>query len=143
MPERQLRRQGKLLTLVLVLTVLSVGTMAVIAILGLPKIFSGADNSEVVKRGNEMQACRSQFAAAVTDARDRSDDLILRVVKDSIVRDQTDVLALAVDPPGPRRSLIDQARADKRQANREYQMRIRQSRTDPDAFLRACRKLNA
>jgi gamma-glutamyl:cysteine ligase YbdK (ATP-grasp superfamily) len=49
-------------------------TTLVVGFITAPYIISGANNSDQVVKGNELNACRSQLAAQVTDARTNVDE---------------------------------------------------------------------
>ena len=135
------RRQNRLLTAVLVLAAISVLATVVIIIFGLPKIFASADNSQAVKRGSDLQACRSTYASQVTDATTGANDLILRGLAAVGRGDEAELALLVTDPPGPQQSPIDEARALVRVRNLAYLEAVQLSRSDPDAFLEACNRL--
>lgn len=132
------KRQNRLLTAVLVLAAVSVMATAVIIVFGLPRIFASASNSQAVRRGSDLQACRSTYASQVTDATTAANDLVLRGLA-AVGRGDDDELALLVtDPPGATESPIDTARALVRERNAAYLEAVQLSRSDPDAFLAAC-----
>jgi hypothetical protein len=135
------RRQNRLLSAVLVLAAVSVAATVIIIIFGLPKIFASANNSQAVKRGSDLQACRSTYASQVTDATTQANDLVLRGLAAVGRGDEAGLALLVEDPPGPAVSPIDTARALVVKRNDAYLEAVQLSRSDPDAFLRSCDRL--
>lgn len=135
--------QNKLLRVVLFLAAVSTVATVVIVLFGLPRIFSSADNSQAVRRGSDLQACRSAYASRVTDATTQANDLILRGLAAVGSGDEAELMLLVTDPPGPNGSPIDDARALVVERNDAYTSAVILSRSNPDAFLAACDKLEA
>lgn len=106
-------------TLVLVATVL-----AAVLYLG-PQIVSSKDTAD-------LSACRAELSALLGDARD---------LRAEAVFDALD--ALASDDRGAFERIHDQApaiRTEIAQAAAAYRKAVRESRTDPEAFLARCRR---
>jgi hypothetical protein len=137
----QVKRQNRLLTIVLILAAISVLATAIIIIFGLPRIFASANNSQAVRRGSDLQACRSAYASQVTDATTAANDLVLRGLAAVGRGDDADLEYLVTDPPGPQRAPIDDARALVVKRNNAYVKAVEMSRSDPDGFLAACNDL--
>lgn len=135
--------QKRLLRVVLVLAAVSTLATVVIVIFGLPKIFSSADNSAAVKRGSDLQSCRSSYASAVTEATTAANDLVLRGLAAVGRADDDELASLVSDPPGELLSPIDEARARVERRTQAYASAVELSRRDPNEFLRRCRALDA
>lgn len=133
--------QKRLLRVVLALAAISTLATVVIVLFGLPKIFSSADNSAAVKRGSDLQACRSAYASQVTDATTAANDLVLRGLAAVGRSDEAELRLLVTDPPGANGAPIDDARALVVERNNAYLDAVQLSRDDPDAFLEACAEL--
>lgn len=136
------KAQQRLLQVVLALAGVSVALMMIIALFGLPKIFSSADNSEAVKRGSDLQACRSTYASRVTEATTAANDLVLRGLAAVGRSDQAELTLLVTDPPGVNGAPIDDARELVQVRTAVYAKAVVLSRRDPDQFLENCRRLD-
>lgn len=134
------RRQNRLLKVVLGLAAISTAATVIIVLFGLPKIFSSADNSQAVKRGSDLQSCRSTYASQVTEATTEANDLVLRGLSAVGREDQAALLVLVTDPPGPEGAPIDEARLLVRERTEAYAAAVLLSRSDPNAFLAGCAK---
>lgn len=135
------RTQQRLLQVVLGLAGISVALMMIIALFGLPKIFSSANNSEAVKRGSDLQACRSTYASRVTEATTEANDLVLRGLAAVGRSDDAELALLVTDPPGPQGAPIDEARELVQARTAVYAKAVVLSRKNPDRFLENCRRL--
>ncbi len=118
--------------------VVTVTTLAV-GFITAPYIISGANNSDQVVKGNDLNACRSQMGAKVTDARTNVDEA--RTAYEVALGVVAQSLASKVDLTGSLAQLagagddIDAKTADLRKANDDYKAALALSVESPDAFL--------
>lgn len=131
-------RQNTLLRVVLGLAAVSTAATVIIVLFGLPKIFSSADNSQAVKRGSDLQSCRSTYASQVTEATTAANDLVLRGLAAVGRSDEAQLSELVTDPPGPLGAPIDEARLLVQVRTQAYTRAVLLSRSDPAAFLEGC-----
>lgn len=132
------RKQDKLARAVLIMSAASVALMAVIAFLGLPRIFSTDAASSAVRRNSDLLACRASYSAAVTGSNIDVQLLILDGLV-AVADGDDDALQAIVTPSVNGGSSRAKLAADLlRDRTDAYRQAIDESRTDPDGFLRRC-----
>lgn len=125
-------------------------TLALVVALGLgglilaPAVFSARNNTDEVRRGNELAACRSEMRADIDDA-----TAALEVANSQLVGMLPEGLAAAMNNPEQLQALleqataaradVDQAVADLVAANARYRESVELSTSNPDEFLERCR----
>jgi hypothetical protein len=137
------RRDITLNGILIFVAVLTAGSL-IMLIIALPAIFSSRNNSDAVRRGNELAACRSEFNAevasaqdAVEDARAERDNLVIYGLAATATGDD-DALTQLVEQTPAAVEAIERARAVKTQAVEAYAAAVRKSRDEPAEFLAEC-----
>ena len=104
---------------------------AMMLIIALPAIFSAENNSDQVRNGNEMAACRSIYRAKIDDASANLQVVISQGLQ-ALARDDDAALDQAV---------VGLAETENRlkQATNDYTDAVNRSSEDPDQFLAECR----
>lgn len=129
---------------VLLIAVAAVTALSlVVGMLSAPYIVSGANNSDQVVKGNDLQACRSQSGLQVTDARTSVDEARTRYEVDfgnalQVAFQRGDVAA-ALAAVNEDATAIGVATRAERIAQDAYSAAVDQSRTNPDQFLQTCK----
>lgn len=135
------RRLNILLTCSLVLVV----GVALFAMFALPAILNSSSNSDQLNRSNDLNSCRSELSADVTNARTALDDartdleLQSNIGLQGVAEKDTAKLQDAIAQSVLIRKRIDETRAHLLQANQTFQVGITESRQHPDDFLRKCK----
>lgn len=121
---------GRKMKLLLVLT-------AIFGIVAMPKLLAGADSAAATRKGNTLNACRSEYASRVTEAVSARDNLLFEGFV-AVVRNDNDTIdRLTAGHPSPAeaaRHLVDVR-------TRQYRRAVALSRTHPDRFLDECKEL--
>lgn len=106
----------------------------------------GRAGIEAQRRSDEIAACRSEYRAPVDSAIDRleaarvrRDDGLITGLVASVTNDRQALDRLVGDATEIREQTTDALKAKER-ATATYAKAVALSRTDPDAFLRACRR---
>lgn len=138
--DKQQARQGKLSWAVVVLSAFAVLMSGVLMFLGLPRILSNDTQTKALAKNSETQACRSEYTARVTAASSDVLTLILNGLAATASGDEDALTELVTGPQGE--SPAERLSAVLDQRNHELQQAARLSRTDPDAFLLQCHRVN-
>lgn len=134
--------------------------VAFLVLYGTPTVIRTSNAAHEVQRGNDLAACRSSYAAQVTEARTafdiarsqrdsadaEADVVVLELAIAAIFGDDDTVARLRDRLPAMRQVILDRnadvADADDAliAANDIYQAALERSRSDPDGFLAACKE---
>ena len=114
----------------MVLAAITTALTMFIAIVGVPKILSGASTSAAISAGNDVSGCRAEYASKVTEATSGVSLLVL------------DLIAAGRDPKAQAEIRKNAAllRVELATAITAYRATIKQARDDPEAFRAACVK---
>lgn len=125
-----------------VVAVLTAGSV-IMLVIALPAIFSSRNNSDAVRQGNELAACRSEYRADIDDA-----NTALAVANSRLVTLLPEGIAAAMDDPAglvpvldaatSARAEVDVALVELRAATDRYRVAVSESRADPEGFLAEC-----
>jgi hypothetical protein len=125
-------RKDLVLNWVLAMVAVLVLGSAVMLVVALPAIFSARNNTDEVRRGNEMAACRALLAYDVNSA--KADlDIVFALGLQAAVADDDVTLRTQADLIPERAKLLRDALEAQRVGNEL-------SRDDPAAFLRECER---
>lgn len=140
-------RVDKGLNILLILTTVVTLLTLVLLVVTTPRIFSSANNSEEVRRGNEIAACRSQWRTRVDDAmsqvlakKSELDILTNEGLQASVAKDNDALLATTLEAP-EKRDAVMTAVNNLTTAIDDYRAAVDKSIDDSDAFLTECRKI--
>lgn len=140
------RVDKRLNILLIVTTAVTILTLCLLVITT-PRIFSSASNSEEVKKGNEIAACRSHWRSYVDDAigdvlakKTELDVLTNEGLEASVSGDRAALLENTLKAPEKRDAVI-LAVNNLTTAIDDYRIAIEKSIDDPQAFVAECRKL--
>lgn len=125
-------RKDMILNWVLAVVAVLVLGSAVMLVVALPAIFSARNNSDEVKRGNEMAACRALLSYDVNAA--KADlDIVFALGLQAAVADDDTTLRTQADLIPERAKVLREALEAQRVGNEL-------SRDDPGAFLIHCQE---
>ena len=125
-------RKDVVLNWVLAMVAVLVLGSAVMLVVALPAIFSARNNTDEVRRGNEMAACRALLAYDVNSA--KADlDIVFALGLQAAVADDDVSLRQQADLIPERAKVLRDALEAQRVGNEL-------SRDDPDAFLEECQR---
>lgn len=125
-------RKDVVLNWVLAMVAVLVLGSAVMLVVALPAIFSARNNTDEVRRGNEMAACRALLAYDVNSA--KADlDIVFALGLQAAVADDDATLQQQADLIPERAKILRDALEAQRIGNEL-------SRDDPDAFLTECQQ---
>lgn len=154
------QRQATLLRVVLALAAVTTVLTMSIALLGLPALFSSANNSVAVRAGTDLQGCRSDYASRVTEAQNvdaaaaaarvqTADsvrvDYIAQLLQASVAEDEAGAadalrrLVTAQAEAAAARAELAEARKLVVDRTAAYRAAIKRSLDDPTGFLATCR----
>lgn len=103
---------------------------ALMLVVALPAIFSAENNSDQVRDGNEMQACRSTYRAKIDDASANLQIVIAHGLQ-AIAQDDDEGLNEAVLG-------LAETELQLKRATEDYTDAVNRSSSDPEAFLAEC-----
>lgn len=125
-------RKDLVLNWVLAMVAILVLGSAVMLVVALPAIFSARNNTDEVRKGNEMAACRALLAYDVNSA--KADlDIVFALGLQAAVADDDVTLRQQADLIPERAKILRDALEAQRVGNEL-------SRDDPTAFLRECQR---
>lgn len=125
-------RKDVVLNWVLAFVAVLVLGSAVMLVVALPAIFSARNNTDEVRKGNEMAACRALLAYDVNSA--KADlDIVFALGLQAAVADDDATLRQQADLIPDRAKVLRDALEAQRVGNEL-------SRDDPEAFLRECQR---
>lgn len=126
-------------------------TLVVVLLMGIggllvtPAVYSARNNSDEVRRGNDLAACRSEARADIDDA-----STALEVANSKLVGLLPAGIAAAMSNPDSldellveataARDELDEALADLQDANARYRAAVELSTDNPDLFLEQCQE---
>lgn len=127
------------------ITLVVVLLMGVGGLLVTPAVYSARNNTDEVKRGNQLAACRSEARADIDDA-----STALEVANSKLVGLLPAGIAAAMSSPDSLDELLaeataarddlDQALAELQEANARYRTAVELSTDNPDLFLEQCQE---
>jgi hypothetical protein len=138
-------RFDRRLNLVFAFVVLITVGLLVFAAIAVPSILTSANNTDSVKRGNDISACRAVARSTLDDLtgavqNDRTEvELLTNVGLEASVKRDPVRLADVIAKSGPARDLLAADTKALSDATDKYVHLIKMSQQNPDGFLATCK----
>jgi hypothetical protein len=126
---------NRIATWLLAITVITTVIMLLVALVAIPRILETSEDTDAIRQGNALAACRAIYTDRLDNAKYRVQDLFLQGLVAATQDDDVRVLAI-VDEVQEARTLVAQ-RTDERT------VAAARSAEEPERFLRDCRELTS